>query len=748
MKNTLQTTCRLTLAAALAVSLAACGGGGGGGASAGGPSSNGGGSGGATNPPPTPTPVQYALGGTVSGLGAGATVTLHNGNDSVAVGANGSFNFPAKLDNGASYKVTAELPNYSCAVVNGQGTVSGADVTGVAVTCAPIVLAGVASPVPGVVALTVDSAGNTYVLDVVEHDVKKITPSGDISIFAGSSGSVGKRDGNGAAASFHFASWSRVKLDTAGNLVITDTCNGAIRRITPAGDVSTLAGGLGGVCDNVAPAVEPGMVDGTGSNAQFEAAAAIASDGAGGVLVSELMRRGTVRKVSASGVVTTKIWTSAAGMPSLDIIRDMTLDANGVLWLADSSNRIWKIVNDSPVFVAGAATRANGVAAIDGPGDVAQFAGINAIAFGTDGNLYVAEHSYIRKVTPAGVVSTVAGGLSQDNVDGTGGDARFGEPAAISVAADGSLLVADRASRTVRRVTPAGVVTTLAATPFVRGYVDGTGGQARLGIIGQLGADANGDVYVADALNNVVRKISSSGVVSLFAGTRGTAGNADGALSSATFAMPLSVAAGPNGVLYVAQNFGLRRIQNGVVSTLSTTVHAQQMAVDADGSVALSAADGVYRYTAAGAATKLVDATMVATLLNKSASAIRFVPEALAFDAAGNLYISDVGTVAVYKLSKSGALTLFAGTPLVEEGNIDGAPGTATLGYYAVDYMAADAQGNLYLSGQGKLRKISPAGVVSTPAMGWGDAVVGSIAYSNGRLFGATNYAVKQTLLP
>ncbi|MDB5948900.1 MAG: repeat family protein, partial [Massilia sp.] len=123
-----------------------------------------------------------------------------------------------------------------------------------------------------------------------------------------------------------------------------------------------------------------------------------------------------------------------------------------------------------------------------------------------------------------------------------------------------------------------------------------------------------------------------------------------------------------------------------------------------------SMSDGatVFQVSPAGVVTTLVNSSKAEATL-KLLEFHQFFPWGMAYDAAGNLYISDFGHAAVYKLTKMGAMSVFAGSP-GREGDVDGSVGFATLGYYTIDSMTIDDGGNLYLSGQGRLRKVSPAG--------------------------------------
>jgi len=230
--------------------------------------------------------------------------------------------------------------------------------------------------------------------------------------------------------------------------------------ITPAGVVTTLAGlpGTGG------------SADGTGTAARFSGPFAVAVDAAGTVYVADTFNH-TIRRITPAGVVTT-----LAGL-------------------------------------------AGSAGAVDGTGSAARFATPHAIAVDAAGNVYVAELSHtIRKITPAGVVSTLAGLASTvGSADGTGSAARFQDPRGVAVDAAGNVYVSDTANRTVRRITPAGDVTTLAGLAGATGNVDGTGSAARFASPRGASVDAAGDLYVADTNNGSIRKITPAGVVTTFA---------------------------------------------------------------------------------------------------------------------------------------------------------------------------------------------------------------------------------------
>ena len=178
------------------------------------------------------------------------------------------------------------------------------------------------------------------------------------------------------------------------------------------------------------------------------------------------------------------------------------------------------------------------VGSADGTGSAARFNDPDGVAVDGAGNVYVADtfNDTIRKITPAGVVTTLAGSPGQvGSADGTGSAARFNDPEGVAVDAAGNVYVADTRNDTIRKITPAGVVTTLAGSPGQAGSADGTGSAARFDFPNGVAVDGAGNVYVADAGNDTIRKITPAGVVTTLAGTAGQSGSADGTGSAARF---------------------------------------------------------------------------------------------------------------------------------------------------------------------------------------------------------------------
>ena len=294
--------------------------------------------------------------------------------------------------------------------------------------------------------VAVDGNGNVYVADTMNHTIRKVTPAGVVSTFAGTAAVAGTTDGTGAAARFYGP--QGVAVDGNGNVYVADTGNDTIRKVTPAAVVSTLAG---------SPRV-PGSADGTGGAARFNFPASVAADGSGNVYVADTNNQ-TIRKVTPAAVVSTLAGTAG-------------------------------VLGD-----------------YDGTGAAASFTFPLGVAVDGAGNVYVADsgNNTIRKVTPAGVVTTLAGRAPIEGWrDGTGDGARFDSPLGVAADGSGNVYVADGMNHAIRKVTPAGVVSTLAGS--APGSADGTGYAAQFNRPAGVAVDGSGNVYVADTLNNTIRK--------------------------------------------------------------------------------------------------------------------------------------------------------------------------------------------------------------------------------------------------
>ena len=527
-------------------------------------------------------------------------------------------------------------------------------------------------------ATAVDGVGNVYVADTYNYTVRKITPAGVVTTLAGLADNDGSADGTGSDARFSYL--NGIAADSTGNVYVTDFSN-TIRKITSAGVVTTLAG---------TPGVY-GSADGTGSAAQFWQPWGIAVDSAGVVYVAD-QGNSTIRKITPAGVVTTiagaaGVFGSADGSGSAARFNSpggIAVDSSGNLCVADTGNETIRKITSAGVVTTLAG--APGIAgSTDGTGGAARLYYPYALTV-TGTTLYVADtfNSTIRKITSAGVVTTFAGTAGGfGNVNGTGSAARFNNPYGVAATSTGTIYVADARNMVIRKITPSRAVTTFAgsATPDGGGIgsADGTGRTARFNYPNGVAVSGT-TVYVADTYNHTIRKITSNGVVTTFAGAAGVPGSADG--TSAQFQYPFGVAADKTGNLYVADylNSTIRKITSaGVVTTLAGTAGV------------IGSADGT------------------------SSAAQFFYPFAVAVDGAGNVYVADTNNYTVRKITPAGVVTTLAGLA----GNHDYTDETGSNARFGNLFgIAADSAGNVYVADNtySTIRKITPAGVVTTLA--------------------------------
>lgn len=413
--------------------------------------------------------------------------------------------------------------------------------------------------------MAVDAAGNIFVTSEGQHTVMKFASNGGVMTIAGSAQNPGFSDGGGGAARFN--SPQDLALDTNGDLYVVDGGNRCIRRVSTDGEVVTIAG---------SPAVTY-RKDGTGNQAGFERPLGISFGTDGCLYVTEPE---FIRKVTREGVVTTIAGRSAdftprngpASQASFYFPQDVVMDGEGNLIIAGGSDyTVRKLTTGGDVVTIAGMLKEFG--AQDGPGAQARFSDVRGTVTDAHGNVFVldSKNHAIRKISPAGVVTTFAGKLGDmGTADGIGTEARFIFPEALAIDRLGNLYVAERIR--VRKVTPEGRVTTLAGAARESGIIDGTGPAARFRYLAGIAVDSRGNVYVSEYVNHVIRKITPVGVVTTYAGSLDTYGWTDGLLEQARFGDPLGLAVDQQDNLYVSEwrNGGLRQITpSGIVKTLT-----------------------------------------------------------------------------------------------------------------------------------------------------------------------------------
>ena len=300
-----------------------------------------------------------------------------------------------------------------------------------------------------------------------------------------------------------------------------------------------------------------GTTDGTGAAAKFNHPIGIAFDGSGNLFVTDSLN-GSIRRVTPVGVV-----TSGGTLGAYTLPYGIAVDGSINLYFAEGS--VIRKLNTSTMVLTTLAGTAGQFGATDGTGAAARFVQPVGVAVDVLGNVYVSDgaNNTIRKITSAGVVTTLAGTANATGfADGTGAAARFNQPQGIALDSLGNLYVADATNNTIRKITAGGVVTTIAGSAAASGSVDGVGTAALFKTPLAIAVDSLGNLYVADSGNCIIRKITAAGVVTTIAGTLGVNGSADGAGSVASFHDLYGIAVDSSGIIYVSDrnNDTIRKI--------------------------------------------------------------------------------------------------------------------------------------------------------------------------------------------
>jgi trimeric autotransporter adhesin len=538
--------------------------------------------------------------------------------------------------------------------------------------------------------IALDGSGNLYIADWYNSRVRKVSPGGIITTFAGN-GSWGSDGDGGPATQAELSYPYGVAVDASGNVYISDYPANRIRKVSTGGTITTFAGkGGGGYSGD----------GGQATDALLSAPEELAIDSAGNLYVADFGNN-RVRKISAGGIISTVAGTGTGGFSgdeglattaNLDHPTSVVVDGTGALYIADrNNNRIRKVSSNGIIrtFAGGVISASLGDG---GPATGATLSWPCGLALDGSGNLYIADsvHLRLRKVSADGVITTVAGNGSYDS-SGDGGpasSAKLSFPAAVVFDGSGNLYISDAYNHKVRKVSSAGIITTVAGSGAFQ--CSGDGGQATSAGFGrprQLAFDGSGNLYIVDHLCHQVRKVAPSGIITTVAGTGSQGFSGDGGLATAAkLSYPLGTAVDAAGNLYIA-DFGNQRVRKvtttGVISTVAGT--------------------GVIGFSGDGG-------PAVNAQLNS--------PESIAFDSAGSLYIADSYNRRVRKISADGVITTVAGNGSNGQGG-DGVPALSTA--VNPNGVATDGAGNLYIADAvNQIRKVSRDGTISTIAgTGW-----------------------------
>jgi len=562
--------------------------------------------------------------------------------------------------------------------------------------------------------VVLDTAENIYIADSENHNIKKITPDGTITILAG--------------LNTDRILPTSIAIDSNNNWYISDSYNHHIKKITPAGIMTIFAGST----DGFAAGFTNGFADGVGTAARFKQPRGLIIDASSNVIVAD-QGNCCIRKITPEGVVTTLAGSTegfADGMGTAARFNqpaDVAIDLNGNIIVADqNNNRIRKITPGGAVTtLAGSGAEA----LADGTGTGASFRGPGGVAVDASGNVIVADsvNNCIRKITPESIVTTLAGReTSWPFSDGTGPAASFNYPCGIAVDAGGNVFVGDIYNRRIRKVTPGGVVTTIAGNGSYD-FADGTGAAASFSIPSSLDIDVNNNIYVADYTNGI-RKVTLQGVVTSFLKSDGFA---DGTGSVARFNYPTGIAIDASNNLIVADNnnHSIRKITpGGVVTTIAGRIIGNQggfrndtgtnamfknpfdVAIDANNNVIVADYSNhcIRKITPGGVVSTLAGAVGVPAFTDGTGSVARFSsPCSVAVDANNNVIVADQGNHRIRKITSEGVVTTLAGNGIIGiELNSIILPQPRSV--------AMDASGNIIVGSGLCIKKVTPTGVVTT----------------------------------
>jgi trimeric autotransporter adhesin len=533
-----------------------------------------------------------------------------------------------------------------------------------------------------------DSAGNLYIADAENNRIRKVTPAGVITAIAGN-GIRGYSGDGGQATSAQLSGPCAVAVDSEGNLYIADNGNSCIRKVTPDGVVTTVAGkGEKGFSGD----------GGQAASARLNNPNGAVVDSAGNLYIADTDNN-RIRKITPDGVITTVAGNGKKGFSGdggraasaqLDRPHSIALSSVGNLYIADTNNHRVRLVTPAGVIFALVGNGEKGFSGDEGKAISAQLRSPFNIAVDSAANAYIADsgNHRIRKVTPAGVITTVAGNgaFGYSSYGGQAISAQVFMPGSVAMDSADNLYIADTGNSRIRKVTPAGVITTVAGNGE-KGFSgdDGQAASAQLSDPNGVAVDSAGNLYIADTDNCRIRKVAPDGIITTVAGNgkEGFSGDS-GQAASAQLYHPHGVAVDSAGNLYIADtnNHRIRKVTpDGVITTI--------------------AGNNAGGYSGDG---------------GQAASARLAEPHDVTVDSAGNLYIADTDNNCIRKVTPDGAITTVAGNGKAGFSGDGGKASSAQLFWPCG--IAMDFAGNLYIADNvnNRIRKVTPDGVITTIA--------------------------------
>jgi len=631
-----------------------------------------------------------------AGAGKPATSAQLVSPNNIAVDSQGNIYFS---DSGLS-QVFKVATNGVISIVAGNGLSSGGGDGGLAT--------GASLDAPE--GLAFDSAGNLYIVDAFASNVRKVDTNGIITTVAGGQGQSGFAGDGGPATSALLTNPSGIAIDRSGNIYIADRANNRIRMVSAStGIITTIAGSSHtGFTGDGGPAAQ----------ATLTLPTSLAIDSVGNLYIAD-QNDWVVRRISTSGIITTVAGTGQPGTggdngpatkAQLSGPEGIAVDASGNLYIVDTGNQRIRYVNSAGIITTIAGSGPAGFSGDGGPAISAQFSSPMGVAVDASGAVYVADldNNRIRRFTIGGAVNTFAGTTISIGDGGPSIQARLNAPWSIAVDSANNLYIADRADNRVRKVTPSGTITTLAGNGQ-NGY-GGDGGPSTMAILNTpngIALDSAGNLYIADAGNNRIRRVSAStGIITTFAGTGGYSysgpgtGGDGGPATSATLTYPEAVAVDGQGNVYVT----------GVVQSITSPAALVIRRITTDGKINTWVGGGtVPGFSGDGGPPLQAE-------LGDSIN--------IAAGSDGSLYIADRANNRIRKVDPAGAaINTIAGNGQTASSG-DGGPATSA-GVSNPWSVLVDAAGNLYIGDIPLVRKVSPGGIISTYAGNGGYAFSG-----------------------
>ena len=495
--------------------------------------------------------------------------------------------------------------------------------------------------------LAVDNAGNVYVADNGNARIRRISPDGIVTTVAGN-GAFGFSGDGGPAVSAQLSGVLGLAVDAAGALLLTDSDNHRVRLVVPDGTITTVAGN--GVCGFAGDG-------GAAASAQLCNPAGMAMDSAGNLFIADL-GNSKIRRISPDRIISTAIGTGISEPTNVSV------DGAGNLFVVSDSGNFWE------------------------------------------------SWQAVRKFSTRGTMTVVAGDACEPRTaycpssptDGTNAVTTFmGDRLSTAVDGAGNLLVAAPANRRIYRVSPDGGIATAAGN----GEYDfsGDGGpatRARLASPWSLAVDGAGSVLFVDYFNSRVRKVSPDGIITTLAGNGDYGSSGDrGLATDASLSPEGGIAVDGAGSLFITNNLGgLRKVSpDGIITTVAADGRGESLALDLAGNLFIGDYTGIRKVSPDGSTIAIVSPAAALSLV---------------VDKAGNLFFAEGSRVR--RLSPDGSVVTVAGNG-TQGFSGDGGPAANAQLDYAVG-VAVDGAGNLFIADRDnhRIRKVSPDGIITTIA--------------------------------